>query len=103
MCSFLAGLKSFSFTAEESVEEAGKARTRKKALQWLADRLLEQPAVERLSVCHGEAPDVDEFLQLISSRFSREEIRIAVIGAVIGTHAGPRVIGVTWQQPTGTQ
>src|SRR5581483_2533684 len=29
------------------VEEAGKARTRKKALQWLADRLLEEPAVER--------------------------------------------------------
>src|SRR5205814_7020562 len=50
------------------VEEAGKARTRKKAFQWLADRLLEQPAVERLNVCHGEAPDLDEFLGLISSR-----------------------------------
>ncbi len=32
------------------VEEAGKARTRKKALQWLADRLLEEHAVERLCV-----------------------------------------------------
>ena len=85
------------------VEEAGKARTRKKGLRWLADRLLEQPAVERLSVCHGEAPDLDEFLDLISSRFSRDEIRIALIGAVIGTHAGPRVIGVTWQQPSGAQ
>lgn len=85
------------------VEEAGKARTRKKALQWLADRLLEQPAVERLCVCHGEAPDLDEFLALIASRFPRDQIRIAVIGAVIGTHAGPRVLGVTWQQPTGAQ
>jgi DegV family protein with EDD domain len=82
------------------VEEAGKARTRKKALQWLADRLLEQPAVERLSVCHGEAPDLDEFLDLIAPRFSRDDIRISLIGAVIGTHAGPRVMGVTWQQPT---
>jgi len=85
------------------VEEAGKARTRKKALQWLADRLLEEPAVERLCVCHGEAPDLDEFLGLIASRFPREEIHIALIGAVIGTHGGPRVMGVTWQQPTGTQ
>jgi DegV family protein with EDD domain len=83
------------------VEEAGKARTRKKGLRWLADRLLEQPAVERLSVCHGDAPDLDEFLDLLSPRFAREDIRIAVIGAVIGTHAGPRVMGVTWQQPTG--
>ena len=24
-----------------------------------------------------------------------------LIGAVIGTHAGPRVMGVTWQQPPG--
>jgi DegV family protein with EDD domain len=83
------------------VEEAGKARTRKKALQWLADRLLEQPAVERLSVCHGEAPDLDEFLALLAPRFPRGSYRIGLIGAVIGTHGGPRVIGVTWQEPTG--
>src|SRR3954454_4793352 len=83
------------------VEEAGKARTRKKALQWLADRLLEQPAVERLSVCHGEAPDLDEFLALLAPRFPLGSYRIGLIGAVIGTHGGPRVIGVTWQEPTG--
>jgi len=83
------------------VEEAGKARTRKKALQWMADRLLEEPAVERLCVCHGEAPDLDEFLDLIASRYPRDQLRIGLIGAVIGTHAGPRVMGVTWQQPPG--
>jgi fatty acid kinase fatty acid binding subunit len=83
------------------VEEAGKARTRKKALQWLASRLLEEHAVERLSVAHGEAPDLDEFLDLIASRYPRDQIRIGVIGAVIGTHAGPRVMGVTWQRPPG--
>jgi DegV family protein with EDD domain len=83
------------------VEEAGKARTRKKALQWMADRLLEEHAVERLCVCHGEASDLDEFLALIASRYPRDEIRIGIIGAVIGTHAGPRVMGVTWQRPPG--
>ncbi|HEY2812934.1 MAG TPA: DegV family protein [Acidimicrobiales bacterium] len=83
------------------VEEAGKARTRKKALQWLANRLLEEPAIERLSVCHGEAPDLDDFLELIASRYPRDELRVALIGAVIGTHAGPRVMGVTWQRPPG--
>ncbi len=83
------------------VEEAGKARTRKKALQSMANRLLEEHAVERLAVCHGEAPDLDEFLGLIASRYPREEVRIGIIGAVIGTHAGPRVMGVTWQRPPG--
>ena len=49
------------------VEEAGKPRTRGKALQWLADRLLEEPAVEQLCVVHGEAPDIDQFLALIAA------------------------------------
>jgi DegV family protein with EDD domain len=83
------------------VEEAGKARTRKKALQWLADRLLEEHAVERLCIAHGEAPDLDDFLELIASRYPRDQLRVGVIGAVIGTHAGPRVMGVTWQRPPG--
>jgi DegV family protein with EDD domain len=82
------------------VEEAGKARTRKKALQWLADKLLSQPAVEHLCITHGNAPDdVDELLTLIASRYPRESIRIGIIGPVIGTHGGPRVLGVTWQDP----
>jgi DegV family protein with EDD domain len=81
------------------VEEAGKARTRKKALQWLADKLLSQPAVEHLCITHGNAPDVDELLELIASRYPRESIRIGIIGPVIGAHGGPRVLGVTWQDP----
>jgi DegV family protein with EDD domain len=83
------------------VEEAGKARTRKKALQWMANRLLEEPAVERLAVCHGEAADLEDFLGLIASRYPRDQVRIGLIGAVIGTHGGPRVMGVTWQRPPG--
>ncbi len=50
------------------VEEAGKPRTRKKALQWLADKVLAEPAVERLNVVHGEAPDVDQFIALLAPR-----------------------------------
>jgi DegV family protein with EDD domain len=81
------------------VEEAGKARTRKKALQWLADRVLALPEVDNLSVCHGYAPDLDEFLAMLAPRYSRDSLRIGIIGPVIGTHGGPRLIGVTWQDP----
>ncbi|MEY2461074.1 MAG: fatty acid kinase fatty acid binding subunit [Acidimicrobiaceae bacterium] len=95
----LLSIKPLIDVSSGKVEEAGKARTRKKALRWLADRLLEEPVVERLSVCHGEATDLDEFLELLAPRFTRDDIRIGLIGAVIGTHGGPRVMGVTWQQP----
>jgi DegV family protein with EDD domain len=81
------------------VEEAGKPRTRGKALQWLADRLLEEPSVEKLCVVHGEAPDIDEFLRLISSKYGPDDYTVGFIGPVIGAHGGPRVMGVTYQVP----
>jgi DegV family protein with EDD domain len=81
------------------VEEAGKPRTRGKALRWLADRLLEEPAVEKLCVVHGEAPDIDEFLALIEPKYAPGEYTVGLIGPVIGAHGGPRVVGVTYQVP----
>jgi DegV family protein with EDD domain len=81
------------------VEEAGKARTRKKGLRWLADSVLERDAVESLCVYHGEAPDLDELLEMLAPRYTRADMRTGLIGAVIGTHGGPRVMGVTWVDP----
>jgi DegV family protein with EDD domain len=82
-----------------TVEEAGKARTRRKALDVLRDKVFEQGAVEHLCVTHGFAPDLDEMLDLLSDRIPREQIRVGHIGPVIGTHGGPRVMGVTWVDP----
>jgi DegV family protein with EDD domain len=81
------------------VEEAGKVRTRSKALRLLVDRVKEGP-FENLSVLHGNAPDVDELLDLLEPLASRDQIVVGQIGPVIGTHAGPRVIGVTFQAAT---
>lgn len=82
-----------------TVEPAGKARTRRKALEWVRDMVLEQPKVEHLAVIHAMAPDVDELLDLLSPRYERDAIRVATIGAVIGTHGGPRMLGATWVNP----
>jgi DegV family protein with EDD domain len=78
------------------VEESGRVRTRSKALRLLADKVGEQP-VDSVSVLHGQASDVDELLDLIDPIVPREEIVVGVVGPVIGTHAGPGVIGVTFQ------
>jgi DegV family protein with EDD domain len=78
------------------VEEAGKVRTRSKALQVLVDHVRAQP-VENLAVLHGNAPDLDELLDLLDPIVPRAEIVTGIVGPVIGTHAGPRVIGVTFQ------
>lgn len=78
------------------VEEAGKVRTRSKALRLLVDKVKEGPA-ENLAVLHGAAPDLDELLDILDPLVPRAEIVVGDIGPVIGTHAGPRVIGVTFQ------
>ena len=81
------------------VEEAGKVRTRSKALKTLADRVAAQP-VDSLAVLHGQAPDLDELLDLLAPIRPRDEIAVGVVGPVIGTHAGPAVIGVSFQTST---
>ena len=79
-----------------AVEEAGKQRTRRRALEWLRDQLFNEPSVENLSVFHGDAADIDVFLDMIAERHPRESIRVGTIGAVIGTHGGPGVIGMCY-------
>jgi DegV family protein with EDD domain len=81
------------------VAEAGKARTRRKALEWLRDQIFAVPEVEHLCVAHGGAPDVDEMLALLAPRYPEDTIQVRTIGATIGTHGGPRVMGLTWVDP----
>lgn len=81
------------------VEPESKQRTRGKSLRYLADKVRQASPVENLSVVHGSAPDVDELVSLLAGFHPRDQITVAEIGAVIGTHGGPRVIGVTYTVP----
>ena len=78
------------------VVEAGRQRTRKKSLIWLKEVLESEGEISELSIIHGDAPDVEEFATLISDIVPKDQIRINQLGAVIGTHGGPRVLGVTY-------
>lgn len=81
------------------VEEAAKQRTRKKSLVWLYDKMKEAGAIEHVAVYHGDAPDIEDFLTLIEPTFPRDTLRVGKIGAVIGTHGGPEIMGATWIDP----
>lgn len=77
-----------------SVEEAGKARTRKKAMAALRQMIPDPDEIEDLAIMHGMAPDIDAMLALVGDI----PHRLGHIGPVIGTHGGPRVIGACWVQ-----
>ena len=54
--------------------------------------------MEHLRVCDGFAPDADEFAAVMAEATGAESPR-GTIGPVIGTHGGPRMIGLTWLDP----
>ena len=86
-------IKPIITVTDGTVNQAGKVRTRSKALRFIADRI---PAdLEMLSVLHANAPDVDDFLGMISPATAGIDVRVGVIGQDVGVHAGPRLMGVT--------
>lgn len=99
MLGSMLSVKPIIHIGDGAVEEAGKQRTRKRALEWMRDQLFSEGNVEKLSILHGEAPDIDQFLDMIAERYPRDQIRIGKIGAVIGTHGGPGVIGMCYLRP----
>jgi len=79
-----------------AVTEAGKARTRKRAMQMLYEKMTGAGDISDVAVMHSEAADIDDFLELIAPRFPRASFRLGQMGAVIGTHGGSQIIGASW-------
>ena len=69
--------------------------------RWLRDKAFSEPAtVEHLSVCHGDGARPRRVPRPARAALpARRRSASATIGPVIGTHGGPRVIGVTWLDP----
>jgi fatty acid-binding protein DegV len=79
-----------------AVEQEAKPRTRSRSLKYLVDKVREHGAVENLALVQADAPDAEEFLDMLGEVFPRDQILVSDVGAVIGTHAGPGAVGVTF-------
>jgi DegV family protein with EDD domain len=78
------------------VEQESKQRTRSKSLQYLAHKVASAGPISRLAAFSADAPDMDQFLDLLSDVHPTERLFVGDVGPVIGTHAGPGAIGVAW-------
>jgi len=82
------------------VAEAGKQRTRSKALAHLVERFKSYDGrVENLAVLHADCSDVDVFVEMLRPYYAGE-ILVGEIGPVIGTHGGRGTIGIAFHETT---
>lgn len=77
------------------IQEGGKQRTRSKAIALLIEKVREAGPIENLSVLQAECDDVQDFVAALREIYTGE-ILVSDIGAIIGSHTGPRAIGVTF-------
>lgn len=83
------------------VEQESKQRTRARSLEYLASKVKAAGPIARLAVSGADAPDLDKFLDLLDGVKPTERLLLGEIGPVIGSHTGPRAIGVAWLPVAG--
>lgn len=79
------------------VEPVERVRTRPKALEFLSKVVRDNAdAIETLVVLSGAAPDLDALLDDLRGIVDIPAESVWTLGPVVGTHAGPGVVGVVF-------
>lgn len=78
------------------VAEAGRQRTRAKALNAVAQVARSHAPLRRLALIQGACTDVAALEALIGDIASEFPLIVTDIGPVVGAHGGPGIIGLTW-------
>lgn len=76
------------------VEVDSKQRTRSRAIRYLASKAVDAGPLERVALADGRAEDTAEVTALLQAAKSEHPLETAVLGPVVGSHAGPGTVGV---------
>ena len=78
------------------VAEAGRQRTRTKALVAIAETAKSHAPLRRLALVHGASSEVKALEALVEDVATEFELIVTDMGPVVGTHGGPGIIGLCW-------
>ena len=78
------------------VAEAGRQRTRSKALVAIADVAKSHAPLKRLALVHGASSEVANLETLVADVATENAIIVTDMGPVVGAHGGPRIIALCW-------
>jgi DegV family protein with EDD domain len=91
----LLSVKPIILVKDGAVETADRVRTRSKARERVLEIITEHP-IERLSILHTQAPDIEAFRQAVLDRvpdLDPASVTIELVGASVGPHLGPGCVG----------
>jgi DegV family protein with EDD domain len=78
------------------VAEAGRQRTRAKALVAIAEVAKGHAPLRRFALVHGASSEVATLEALVAQVSTEFPIIVTDMGPVVGTHGGPGIIGLCW-------
>ena len=83
-----------------SLQSIDKVRGRKKAIAYLADKMMEfdpDPDESPIIILHADAPeDAERAKELVLQRLPEANILIEHVGPVIGAHCGPGTVAICY-------
>jgi DegV family protein with EDD domain len=82
------------------VVEGGRQRTRARALEYLATQTEAAAPLDWLAIGGGDADDLSTVVDRLRAVAVANSVIVTEIGPVVGTHAGPGVVGVCWLTAT---
>ena len=90
-------LKPLLLVADREIKPVDRVRTRSRAISRMVDYFRGELPAEHVAVMHAQAPEEAEMLAagLRSDRPGRK-VAIGKIGCVLGTHTGPKALGIVY-------
>ena len=79
------------------IKPVDRVRTRSRAIPRMVEFFRSEQPVEYVAVMHAQAKeDAERIASDLRSEFPDQEITIGQIGCVLGTHTGPRALGIVY-------
>ena len=90
-------LKPLLLVVDREIKPIDRVRTRSRALTRMVEFFKDDMPVEHMAVMHAQAADEAERIAgQLRAEFPDREVTVGQIGCVLGTHTGPRAMGIVY-------
>ena len=90
-------LKPLLLVADAEIKPVDRVRTRSRAIPRMIDHFKGDLPAEHVSVMHAQAPDeAAQIADALRKDLPGREVTVGQIGCVLGTHTGPKALGLTY-------